>query len=109
MQIQPAERRTYERMPVSLAGTLISDDVRDSCAVLDFSQGGTMLSSSRIIPMDRPVRLEVNQVGVFVGRVTWRNTDRMGLRFIDLSDRSAMAGEQGSSSVWLIGLDPFIQ
>ena len=109
MQIQPAERRTYERSPVSLTGTLISDDVMDSCAVLDFSQGGTMLSSSQIIPMDRPVRLEVDRVGVFVGRVTWRNTDRMGLRFIDLSDRSAMAGEQGSSSVWLIGLDPFIQ
>ncbi len=109
MQTQPAERRRFERTPVSLAVTLISDDVMDGCAVLDFSQGGAMLSSSRAIPMNRPITLKVDQVGVFVGRVTWRNADRMGLSFVDISDRSAVPSEKGSPDARLIGLDPFIR
>ena len=96
MLSQLVERRRYERTPVSLAGTLICDDALNSCAVLDLSQGGAMLSSTHAIPMNHPVRLKVDQVGVFVGRVTWCNTDHMGISFIDSSDRSAVANENDS-------------
>ena len=96
MLSQIVERRRYERTPVSLAGTLNCDDALNSCTVLDLSQGGAMLSSSHSIPMNRSVRLKVDQVGVFVGRVSWRNKDHMGLCFIDWIDSSAVADENNS-------------
>ena len=96
MLSQVVERRRYERTPVSLAGTLICDDSLNKCAIIDLSQGGAMLSSSHAIPMDRPVRLKIDQVGVFEGRVTWRSIDHMGLSFNDWSDRSTVADEGDS-------------
>ena len=107
MHTQFAERRRYERTAVSWPGTLAGSDVMEDCTVLDFSQGGAMVSSAHAIPMGRPITLRVPQTGVFVGRVAWHNTECMGLSFVDLGARSDEAGDQRSPGTQLIGLDPF--
>ena len=107
MHTQLAERRRHERTPVSWSGTLITNDVMQDCEVRDFSQGGAMVSSADSIPMDRSITLRVPRTGVFVGQVAWRNDDRMGLSFVNVSARPEETGEQGLPDTQLIGLDPF--
>ena len=110
MNTQSAEQRAYERTSVCWPGTIVGDDVMDDCVVCNFSQGGAMVTSSKMIPINHPVTLKVPQVGVFVGTVAWRKSDRLGLSFMHLDNRSASRGESGEKSspgISLIGLDPF--
>ncbi|MEE8140417.1 MAG: PilZ domain-containing protein [Alphaproteobacteria bacterium] len=109
MRTQSDERRTFERTPVSWPGTLIGDEVSDDCTVFDFSQGGASVTSSNVMPMNRKITLKIPRVGVFVGQVTWRNADRMGLNFNPLDDRPTQGVEKDSLGTGLIGLDPYVQ
>lgn len=79
-------RRTEDRKPVELPGTLILEDGSEPCIIFDISPRGAQVSACQRAPLDRPIRLKLTKHGEFIGKVVWRNGTRMGLEFLHLSD-----------------------
>ncbi len=81
---ETVERRKYPRTACEFAGTVIDEGAEWRFKVLDLSQGGAMLHRLSIkMSMGRPITLKVDNVGVFTGKVAWRNPKYMGMRFVD--------------------------
>ena len=80
------ERRAVDRKPVNIPGRLIHDQGEESCTVYDISPQGAHVSASSAVPSDRPIRLKLTRHGEFIGKVAWREADRMGLDFFQIGE-----------------------
>jgi len=96
------ERRGAERKPVSLPGTLIFDNCTEDCTVFDISPRGANVTASNRVPIDRPIKLKLTRHGEFVGKVVWRSGDRMGLKFLHLSDDPKLLLESDGNGIRLV-------
>ena len=96
------ERRGAERKPVSLPGTLIFDGGTEDCTVYDISPRGANVTASNRVPIDRPIKLKLTRHGEFVAKVVWRRHDRIGLRFLHLSEDADWDLNQDDSSIRLV-------
>ena len=96
------ERRGAERKSVSLPGTLIFDGGTEECTVFDISPRGANVTASNRVPIDRPIKLKLTRHGEFVGKVVWRRGERMGLKFLHLSDDPKLLLESGGNGIRLV-------
>ncbi len=77
------DRQRHPRHSTMCPGELISGDRTVECTVLNISVGGAKLRLAESIETNSRVRLRINRVGEFTGRVAWRNGDTMGIEFQD--------------------------
>jgi hypothetical protein len=87
------ERRSAERKNVALPGRLIFDKGSEDCTVYDISPRGANVTASEKVPSNRPITLKLTAHGEFIGKVVWRNGDRVGLEFLHLSDDPTLLQE----------------
>ena len=60
----------------------MGDQIVD-CVVLNISVGSTMIRVTGPVDTASPVRLRIERIGEFSGRVVWRNGTTMGIQFHD--------------------------
>ncbi|MGF1609676.1 MAG: PilZ domain-containing protein [Kiloniellales bacterium] len=95
-------RRSGERKAVELPGTLIFEDGAEPCTIFDISPRGAKVSACHRVPLDRPIRLKLTEHGEFIGRIVWRNGDRMGLEFLHLGDGISYPSDLTGSDIHLV-------
>lgn len=95
-------RRSGERKPVELPGTLIFEDGTEPCTIFDISPRGAKVSASSRAPLDRPIRLKLTEHGEFIGKIVWRRGDRMGLEFLHLGDDMVYAPDLTGADARLV-------
>jgi hypothetical protein len=95
-------RRTDDRKPVELPGTLILDDGTEPCTIFDISPRGAKVSACQRAPLDRPIRLKLTEHGEFIGKVVWRRGDHMGLEFLHLGDDIAYPPDLTGRDIHLV-------
>ena len=73
--------RTHVRHETACPGTFSSKDQAVDCVVLNVSVGSAKLRLNGKIDVTAQVKLRVEQVGEFPGRVIWRNDATLGIEF----------------------------
>ncbi len=91
--------RTHVRHETACPGTFSSKDQAVDCVVLNVSVGGAKLRLNGKIDVTAQVKLRVEQVGEFAGRVIWRNDATLGIEFNEpLRDIDRVAAAMRSRS-----------
>ena len=81
-----SERRIRERIPVSWDAKLVFDGGAEACKVIDFSPRGAQITALDKAPINRRISLRLTKHGEFVGRIVWRRSGSMGVKFQHLED-----------------------
>ena len=81
--ITPTEKgktnRAHLRHQMASPGKIYFEDQVVDCVVLNFSVGGAMIRMSGPIDGASQVRLRIEPIGEFAGRVAWRNAATLGI------------------------------
>lgn len=77
------DRQRHPRHSTLCPGELISGDRTVECVVLNISVGGAKIRLAEPVETNSRVRVRIERVGEFAGRVAWRNGDTLGVEFQD--------------------------
>ena len=77
------DRQKHPRHSTLCSGKLVSGDEEVDCEVLNVSVGGAKIRISQPIETNAHVRVKIQRVGEFAGRVAWRNGTTLGIEFHD--------------------------
>ena len=88
--LSPQNRRIHPRYPVMWQGTISAETEFDAyvinCTIRNVSITGVHVLVDRAVASDSPVKLHISGVGVFEGRVSWSEDERLGVQFVDAPD-----------------------
>lgn len=86
----PQNRRVHPRYPVMWQGSISTDTEFDAyvitCTIRNVSITGVHVLVDRAVASDSTVKLHISGLGVFEGRVSWSDDDRLGVQFVDAPD-----------------------
>lgn len=81
------DRQQHPRYSTLCPGTFYVGDREVDCKVLNISAGGAKVRLAEPVEIDSQVRVQIDRVGEFSGRVAWCNGTTLGIEFHDeLSD-----------------------
>lgn len=80
---QPPERRSFRRIHTILSGRLTSGERVSNGVVLDLSVSGARVHMAEPSPLGDTVTMHIARLGEFKGKVMWRASNMLGLRFAD--------------------------
>ena len=99
------DQRNFVRMQGALAGTLIVQNIRHECTVINISPGGARVTCSHSLSLDTLVRLYVVGFGSFEASVIRSEDGELGLLFVSrdakrfqIIDKLAQFVENGTTS-----------
>src|SRR5580693_3866807 len=76
------DKRNFDRIEGTLAGTLFVDNVPHQCIVMNISPGGARIKCARAMALDMSVRLYVEGFGSFEACVIRSKDGELGLLFL---------------------------
>ncbi|MFT5507720.1 MAG: hypothetical protein ACI89J_000788 [Hyphomicrobiaceae bacterium] len=80
-------RRRHKRHPVNWpARCLIDGQSELAVTILDASKGGFGISRDLPVLQGSRLQIDIDQVGLFLCRIAWKDTDRCGLELLDDSE-----------------------
>lgn len=75
--------RAHPRFETSCVGQLCFAKQKVACEVMNISAGGAGVCLAEAVELPSQVRLKIEGVGEFAGRVAWRDETRLGIQFRD--------------------------
>ncbi len=101
--ITPTEKgktnRAHLRHQMTSPGKLYFEDQVVDCVVLNFSVGGAMIRMSGPIDGASQVRLRIEPIGEFAGRVAWGNGATLGITAQNRTHPSGHAAAEARAAI----------
>jgi hypothetical protein len=77
------DRQQHPRHSTQCSGKFYADDREVDCEILNISVGGAKVRLAEPVETDSEVRVRIDRVGEFAGRVAWRDGTTLGIEFHD--------------------------
>lgn len=77
------DRHKHPRHETLCTGTVFVGEQAMECDVLNISTGGAKIRLPEMVETDSTLRIRIDRVGEFTGRVAWRNGSTCGVEFHD--------------------------
>lgn len=71
----------HVRYPTFARGKVLAGGQEVDCDMLNISLGGAKLRLAKPVEADADIRVQIDEVGEFTGRVVWRNGENVGVKF----------------------------
>lgn len=90
------ERRKYPRKPALWKAQIRVGLDHFPCRIFDMSLGGVGVRTDAHLLLGTKIKLVIDHIGVFRGKVVWVDDDRMGIEFtIDENEVRFLLGPRG--------------
>lgn len=90
-QISEEEARRYARTTVLWTGTLLCQELRFECVIVNISAGGALLRVEGASSCTSPVKIDNPRLGELSGQIVWRKENELGIAFSDEPETVAAA------------------